>query len=120
MPNENCFGLQLCIRVLGAPVNSAWTPLYMLAHAVGPECGACLTGPRLMRTIPLYRLRFLMCARPFGMTCVLPSPLVSIGQRTAPIRADPLELEMLAIIATMLRGKLMATPPRPPLSVFIM
>lgn len=90
-------GLQLCIRVLGAPVNSAWTPLYIFAQAVGPECGAWLTGPRLMRTIPLYRLMFLMCARPLGMTCVLPSPLVSIGQRTRPISADPLELDMFAM-----------------------
>lgn len=56
IPNENWLGVQLWTPVLLALVNKCWTRLKMLAQAVGPECGACLTGFRLIRMIPLRPL----------------------------------------------------------------
>lgn len=87
----------MCVCDLGIRVNSLCSGANRLAQAVGPECGAWLTGSRLTLIIPLKRLRFPMAWHGVGCLSVLPSLVVIRWHSALPIRADPFEFEILAM-----------------------
>lgn len=130
MPNEKCLVLQRSVPVIPAVVNNPCIRLNSLAQAVRPECGACLTVPRLIAikcptrltlSITLLftgalRLRLSKVVLLAGVLTMAPRfsvPQISLINVRS-IKSDPFEFEMFAIAANIFKGNVVLSFRKPP------